>query len=115
MQNKLKRPIEKLGKENVFGPKEVEKTFGVRLAEVPGIPFSVEELERAEKFGQMLVLRIDKTEDGKPMSLLAMNDILAKRWEKEKNGLLLTDNEEKEIKFNGNKIMVMPVYKWLLQ
>jgi len=33
--------IEKLGKENVFGPKEVKKTFGVRLAEVPGIPFSV--------------------------------------------------------------------------
>jgi hypothetical protein len=81
--------VEKLGKENVFGPEEVEKTFGVRLSEIPEIPFSVEELERAEKIGQMLVLRVDKTKDGKPMSLLAMNDILAKRWEKEKKGGLL--------------------------
>jgi len=81
--------IEKLGRENVFGPKEVEKTFSVRLREVPEIPFSVEELERAEKMGQMLVLRVDRTDDGKPMSLSAMNDILAKRWEKEKKGGLL--------------------------
>jgi hypothetical protein len=85
----IETAIEKLGKENVFGPKEVEKTFGVRLREVPGIPFSVEELERAEKMGQMLVLRVDKTEDGKPMSLSAMNGILATRWEKEKKGGLL--------------------------
>lgn len=85
----IETAVEKLGKENVFGPKEIEKTFGVRLSEVPEIPFSVEELERAEKMGQMLVLRIDKTKDGKPMSLLAMNDILVKRWEKEKKGGLL--------------------------
>ena len=85
----IETAIEKLGKENVFGPKEVEKTFGVRLREVPEIPFSVEELERAEKMGQMLVLRVDKTEDGKPMSLSAMNGILATRWEKEKKGGLL--------------------------
>ena len=58
---KLEITIEKLGKENVFEPKEVEKTFGVRLTEIQGIPFSVEELEPAEKLGQMLVLRVDKT------------------------------------------------------
>jgi len=57
----IETAIEKLGKENVFGHKEVEKTFGVRLKEIPEIPFSVEELERAEKMGQMLVLRVDKT------------------------------------------------------
>jgi len=85
----IETAIEKLGRENVFGPKEVEKTFSVRLREVPEIPFSVEELERAEKMGQMLVLRVDRTDDGKPMSLSAMNDILAKRWEKEKKGGLL--------------------------
>ncbi len=32
----------------------------------------------------------------------------------QKSGLILTDNEEKEITFNGGKITVMPVYKWLL-
>ncbi len=89
----IEAAIEKLGKENVFGPKEVEKTFGVRLAEVPGIPFSVEELERAEKMGQMLVLRVDKTDDGKPMSLEAMTGIIVKRWEKDKKGGLLNTAE----------------------
>ena len=79
----IEAAIEKLGKENVFGPKEVEQTFGVRLAEVPGIPFSVEELVRAEKLGQMLVLRVDKTTDGNPMSLEAMSSMMAKRWKKE--------------------------------
>ncbi|MBF8280679.1 MAG: AAA protein [Candidatus Magasanikbacteria bacterium] len=85
----IEAAIEKLGKENVFGPKEVEKTFGVHLAEVPGIPFSVKELERAEKLGQMLVLRVDKTADGTPMSLEAMNTLLTERWEKEEKGRLL--------------------------
>ncbi|HBW74127.1 MAG TPA: hypothetical protein DEF59_02600 [Candidatus Magasanikbacteria bacterium] len=85
--------IEKLGKENVFGPKEVEKTFGVRLAEVPGIPFSVEELERAEKLGQMLVLRVDKTAEGKPMSLEAMIEIMAKRWKDKGKGDLLNSTD----------------------
>lgn len=85
----IETAIEKLGKENVFGPKEVEKTFGVRLKEVPEIPFSVEELERAEKMGQMLVLRVEQTEDGKPMSLETMNDILVKKWKKESKGEIL--------------------------
>ena len=49
----------------------------------------IEELERAEKLGQMLVLRVDKTADSKPMSLEAMNSMIAKRWEKEKKGSLL--------------------------
>ena len=89
----IEAAIEKLGKENVFGPKEVEKTFGVRLTEVPGIPFSVEELERAEKLGQMLVLRVDKTADSKPMSLEAMSSMMAKRWEKKKKGSLLNTAE----------------------
>jgi len=82
--------IEKLGKENVFGPKEIEKIFGVRLAEVPGIPFSVEELERAEKLGQMLLLRVDKTAEGKPMSLAAMTEVMTKRWKDEGKGDLLS-------------------------
>lgn len=85
----LEVAIEKLGRENVFGPKEVQKTFGVSLKEVPGIPFSVEELERAEKLGQMLVLRVDKTADGKPMSFESMNAILMAKWEKEGKGGLL--------------------------
>ena len=74
---------------NFLGPEAVEKTFGVPLAEVPEIPFSVEELERAEKLGQMLLLRVDKTAEGKPMSLEAMTNILTKRWKDAGMGELL--------------------------
>jgi len=87
--------IEKLGKENVFGPKEIEKIFGVRLAEVQGIPFSIEELERAEKLGQMLLLRVDKTAEGKPMSLEAMTKIMAhNKWKDKGKGDLLRTVED---------------------
>ena len=112
----IETAIEKLGKENVFGPKEVEKTFGVRLREVPEIPFSVEELERAEKMGQMLVLRVDKTEDGKPMSLSAMNGILATRWEKEKKGGLLNTTDGWRDAVTGEKgfAEVAPRSGWAL-
>ena len=75
--------------EDLIGPEEIEKTWGVRPEDVPEIPFSRKELERAKEMGQMLVLRVEKTEDGKPMSMEAMNTILAKRWEKEKKGGLL--------------------------
>lgn len=85
----IETAVEKLGRENVFGPKEVEATFGVRVREIPEIPFSVEELERAEKLGQMLVLRVESTEDGKPMSLETMNGILVKKWKKEDKGEIL--------------------------
>jgi len=81
--------IEKLGKENVFGPKEIEKVFGVKIEDVPDIPFSVEELERAKNLNQMLILRVDKTAEGKPMSIKAMSDILDKKWQDEGRGRLL--------------------------
>jgi len=85
--------------EDLIGPEEIEKTWGVRPEEVPDIPFSREELERAKEMGQMLVLRVDKTEDGKPMSLEAMIDIIQKRWDKEGKGkLLYTDSDYKNWK-----------------
>lgn len=85
----IEAAIEKLGAENVFGPEYVEKTWGVRLEEIPEIPFSVEELERAEKLGQMLVLRVEETAEGKPMSMEAMNEILVKKWKKDNKGEIL--------------------------
>ena len=85
--------------EDLIGPEEIEKTWGVRPEEIPDIPFSREELERAKEMGQMLLLRVDRTEDGKPMSLEAMINIIQKRWDKEGKGkLLYTDNKYKNWK-----------------
>ncbi len=83
IEAQIEAAVEILGKENVFGPKEVEKTFGVRVSEVPDIPFSAKEIRRAEEMGQMLVLRVDKTEEGKPMSIGAISDIVSKKWKNE--------------------------------
>ncbi len=81
--------IEKLGKENVLGPKEIEQVFGVKIEDVPDIPFSVEELERAKNLNQMLILRVDKTAEGEPMSIKAMSDMLDKKWQDEGRDCLL--------------------------
>ena len=90
---------ELLGEDLIGGPEEIEKTWGVRPEEIPDIPFSREELERAKEMGQMLLLRVDRTEDGKPMSMEVMIDIIQKRWDKEGKGkLLYTDNEYKNWK-----------------
>src|SRR3989339_1074582 len=102
--------------EDLIGPEEIEKTWGVRPEDVPEIPFSREELERAKEMGQMLVLRVEKTEDGKPMSMEAMNTILAKRWEKEKKGGLLNTAEGWRDNVTGSKDFseVAPRAGWAL-
>lgn len=118
----IETAIEKLGKENVFGPKEVEKTWGVVLAEVPGIPFSIEELERAEKMGQMLVLRVDKSVEGKPMSLEAMDNILVGteenpgKWRREEKGSLLNTTEHWRDNLTGAEdfAKIAPRFGWAL-
>ena len=69
----------------MFGPADVEKTWGVKV-EAPPIPFSKEDLERAKELGQMLMLRIDKTKDGKPLSMEAMHEILQERFTREGKG-----------------------------
>src|SRR3989339_855277 len=89
--------------EDLIGPEEVEKTWGVRPEEIPDIPFSREELERAKEMGQMLVLRVDRTEDGKPMSLEAMIDIIQKRWDEEGKGKLLYTSDGWKDSENGSK------------
>ena len=112
----IEMAITKLGKENVLGPKEIEKTLGVRFENVPEIQFSHEELERAKEMEQILILRVDRIEDGKPMSLEAMNTILAKRWEKEKKEGLLNTAEGWRDKVTGSKDFseVAPRAGWAL-
>jgi hypothetical protein len=64
--------------DDFFGFQEVEKAFGIEMKpeEIPEIPFSKEELEKARELNQFLVLRADKAPDGKPLSLQKINEIL---------------------------------------
>lgn len=83
------REAQEIFNEDFLGPEEVEQTWGALPEAIPDISASREELERAKEMDQMLTLRINRTKDGRLMSLEAMNDILGKRWEEEKKGGLL--------------------------
>ncbi len=66
-----------------LGPEEVEKAFGIKInsAEVPSIPFSATELEKAKGLGQFLVLRANCDLDGSPLTMERMEGLLSARFE----------------------------------
>jgi MoxR-like ATPase len=88
LSEQIKNAKEILGKEDVLGPKEVERAFGLKLKaeDIPKIPFGKAELEQAKKLGQFLVLRMDKAKDGTDLSMKKMQEILSDDFEKEKLG-----------------------------
>ncbi|PWB38578.1 MAG: hypothetical protein C3F02_02590 [Parcubacteria group bacterium] len=74
-----------------LGPDAVEKSLGVRLEQrdVPAIPFSKEDLERAKELGQMLILRVSNAPDGDVLSMVKLNNLVKARLKKEKKGKAL--------------------------
>ncbi len=68
---------EKLFGRDFMGPAQFERAWGFCPApeQIPVIPFSPERLERAKQLGMMLVLHVDKTPDGKPMTMKNMNSM----------------------------------------
>ncbi|HEY4520292.1 MAG TPA: AAA family ATPase [Candidatus Paceibacterota bacterium] len=81
-----------LGSENVFGPNAVETAFGpIRSEQVPAIPFSREDLERAKELKQVLVLRVDSLHDRHPLTMEKMMKIVEDDFKKGNKGKLLYD------------------------
>ena len=68
--------MERNGKEFFLGPEDIEQTFGfkVEAKDIPLIPFSREEIELHQKLGDMLVLNLDKTSDGTPLTIEEMTE-----------------------------------------
>lgn len=77
VQEQMDMAREAMGEE-FFGFQEVEKAFGIKISpeDIPEIPFSKEDLERAKELNQFLVLRAYKAPDGKPLSLQKINEII---------------------------------------
>ncbi len=94
-ENHLIEAREVLGQENVFGPSAVENTFGTKLEtkDIPPIPFSKAELERAKEQNQFLVLRIDKAPDGQPLTMKKMNEIMTPKFKKNNKGKVFFDTD----------------------
>jgi hypothetical protein len=114
LSEQMKNAREILGSRDVLGPEEIEKTFNIKLKmeDVPKIPFSKEELEKAKELGQFLILRIDKAKDGTALSMKNMQDLLSEEFEKDGLGKVFWDTDwyEKEEFFTGD----FPKLSWAL-
>lgn len=71
-----------LFRKNFFGPEAIRETFGFTLDAIPAIPFSKQELQRAEKEGALLILQIDQLADGTPLT----GEVIHQRSGKQKDG-----------------------------
>jgi len=96
-----------------LGPNEVKKAFGIEIksTEVPSIPFSAAELEKAKSLGQFLVLRVNHDLDGSPLTMQRMEGLLKTRYESEDEKVLYdTDWYESEKFFTEET----PEMEWAL-
>jgi len=57
-----------------FGTTEVEKALGLESDQVPPIPFTQDELQRAKKLGDKLVLFCPKHPDGQAVTMQSIHD-----------------------------------------
>ncbi|MFA5431870.1 MAG: hypothetical protein WC319_03245 [Candidatus Paceibacterota bacterium] len=63
--------------DNFYGKEEIENAFGFEVKEeVPSIPYSVKELEKAKELEELLILRIKEDSHGNPMTIEKINEIL---------------------------------------
>ncbi len=81
--------------DNFYGPEEVASTFGFELSkeEIPKIPYSKEDLEKAVKLGESLILRISHDAEGNPMTMQRINQIMDPKLVEGKEGRLLYDTD----------------------
>lgn len=63
------REAERIMGKDFIGPAAIEKAYGFKPDVIPEIPYTREQLEQAKKLGEMLILRVDKDNDGKPITI----------------------------------------------
>jgi len=88
-----------LGEENVFDHEAIKVAFGekniqIDIEQIPPIPFSKEELKRAKDLGQFLILRVDKTADGQPLTMENMNKLLEDEFKTTNRGKVLFETDD---------------------
>jgi len=87
------------GQHNFMGPEQVKIAFGIELKpeQIPQIPFSKEELERARELGQFLVLRVSQVpyrndpSKVEPLTMKKLDEILSPKFQKQNKGKVLSD------------------------
>jgi len=101
--------------EDVLGPEAVEATFGFSPEDIPPIPFSIEELERAKELNQFLELRVDKTADGKPLDMIKMHGLLQPEFTAANQGKILNSYGQTDSWYrNEDFLRDVPRASWVL-
>ena len=62
-----------------LGAAEVENIFGIKLSDVPPIPFTEDELNQARELGQILVLFVSNNAAGDPLTMKGVCDQLGNK------------------------------------
>ena len=101
--------------EDVLGPEAVEATFGFSPEDIPPIPFSVQELERAKELNQFLELRVDKTADGEPLDMVKMHGLLQPEFTAANQGKILNSyGQDNSWYRNEDFLKDVPRASWVL-
>ncbi len=101
--------------EDVLGPEAVEATFGFTPEDVPQIPFSIEELERAKELNQFLELRVDKTTSGEPLDMVKMHDIVQPAFDANNQGKILNSYGKADSWYRNEAFLKdVPRLSWVL-
>lgn len=83
-----------LGDDHFFGTEALQKTFpgtAIESINIPSIPFSRAELERAKELCNSLRLRIDHAPDGDPLTMKKMHEMLQPTFSTESKGKILNN------------------------
>ena len=79
--------------QDVLGPEEIETAFGFRPADIPPLPYSRAELEKAKQLGEMLVLRTNKDVTGAPFTMKSLQQTMSLRLQQAGKGKVLYDTD----------------------
>lgn len=90
----LQEAKEILGETQVFDANDVKKVWGVEIVEVPPIPFSKEDLEKAKEMGMFLILRVEKDSNGETLSSKRMEELLQSKLTAQNLGKIFYNKEQ---------------------
>lgn len=84
--NFIMQEAEDLFGADFIGPDQIEKAFGIKIADAPDILFTMEELKEANDRDEVLIIFTDKAPDGQPLTIEKMLTFLQPRFDSERKG-----------------------------
>ncbi len=89
--------------QDMLGSEAIKKAFGFEMDEsdIPPIPYTSEQLEKAKELQEQLILRVSRDGQGKPMTMERINQLV--KMDPKKEGKLLSGDWHKDEDFFKNR------------